>query len=496
MNKTPINNLLLNTIFLNGAKAVAKAGGGGVKWETVTVSGVGTVDLDDAMTNGIVSVLLNGGCTQASSQSPTSPKDISTNRGVLGIKFGKNLLEVKDENIVVGKYINNAGVSMESLPNCYFQRFVAVKPNTTYTLSTSEALNYANFMEYDSNGVFIKRTLYGSSTTPAGASVSHTMGDTTAFVIIGSNVNSTKYPSITKDDVKGIKWMFNEGSTALKYEAFSVSVVDAYLATIYVASSGSSTETERLLAVAGYNDTQEVVSGAVVRRCGFAILDGSENISKSNSVYTIGISDKIKTKTTLLCTHFGYSSSTSSAVADNKIISFASQNVGFRYDACADAEAFRQWLHMQYAKQKPVIVVYPLATEIAESVAPQAIRNEGGDDYIRLSPKNVIQVIGLPIEVTYKKKIATAGGGLITFYVDGVEYQAEEGMSWKDFCASDYNVDEFFANPLNGPVILRSEPDELGWNWTDIAAYDEEAGSLVGSDDVIVAGKNYIGQIF
>ena len=322
------------------------------------------------------------------------------------------------------------------------------------------------------------------------------MDKSTAFVIIGSNVNSNKYPSITKDDVKGIKWMFNEGGTALKYEAFSVSVVDAYLATIYVASSGSSTETERLLGVAGYNDTQELVSGAVVRRCGFAILDGSENILKSNNVYTIGISDKIKTKTTLLCTHFGYSSSTSSAVSDNKIISFASQNVGFRYDACADAEAFRQWLQMQYAKQKPVIVVYPLATEIAESVAPQAIRNEGGDDYIRLSPKNVIQVIGLPIEVTYKKKVVTAGGGLITFYVDGVEYQAEEGMSWKDFCASDYNVDEFFANPLNGPVILRSEPDELGWNWTDIAAYDVEAGSLVGSDDIIVAGKNYIGQIF
>jgi hypothetical protein len=447
MNTSKLNHALLNATFLNGARELLASSGGGVKWETVTVSGVGSLELQDAITNSISSFLLYGGCKQASSPSPTSPKDISTNRGYLGIEFGKNLLEIRDDNIVVGKYINNAGVSADSLPNCYFQRFVAVKPNTTYTLSTSEALNYANFMEYDADGVFIKRTLYGSSTTPAGTPVSHTMGDTTAFVIIGSNVNSSKYPSISKDDVKGIKWMFNEGGTALKYEAFSMSVVDAYLATIFVSSTGSTQAgTERLLGVADYNDTQEVVSGAVVRRCGFAILDGSENISKSNNVYTIGISDKIKTKTTLLCTHFGYSTSTSSSVADKKIISFASQNVGFRYDACADAEAFRQWLQMQYAKQKPVIVVYPIATEIAESVAPQAIRNNGGDDYISLIQTNLSQTISLPIEVTYKKKVVTAGGESFTFTIDGQEYVAEEGMDWAAWCDSELNLDGYYIN--------------------------------------------------
>lgn len=486
MNKTPLNNLLLNTIFLNGAKAVAKASGGGVKWEAVTVSGMGSMDLQNALPNGIISVLLYGKCAQSSSLSPTSPKDIWTNRGSLGIKFGKNLLEVKDENIVVGKYVNNAGVPTESLPNCYLQRFIAVNPNTTYTLSTSEDLNYANFMEYDSNGVFIKRTLYGSTSAHAGLSVTHTMGDTTAFVIIGSNVNSTKYPSITKDDVKGIKWMFNEGSTALKYEAFSVSVVDEYLATIYVSSLGSTQGgTERLLGVAGYNDTQEVVSGAVVRRCGFAILDGSENISMSNNVYTIGISDKIKTKTELVCTHFGYSSSTSSAVADKKIISFASQNVGFRYDACADAEAFRQWLQMQYAQQKPVIVVYPLATEIAESVEPQEIRNEGGDDYISLIQTNLSQTISVPIEVTYKKKVVTAVGESFTFTIEGEEYVAEEGMDWAAWCDSELNLDGYYIND-SGHVELYVNTGWLG----EYFSVNFESKAVLGAD-AIKPNANY-----
>ena len=486
MNTSKLNHTFLNATFLNGAREVLASSGGGVKWEAVTVSGVGTVDLDDAVTNGIISVLLNGGCTQASSPSPTSPKDISTNRGALGIKFGKNLLEVKDENIVVGKYINNAGVSAESLPNCYFQRFVSVKPSTTYTLSASETLNYAHFMEYDSSGVFIKRTLFGSSTAPAGTAVSHTMGDTTAFVIIGSNVNSSKYPSITKDDVKAIKWMFNEGSEALKYEAFSMSVVDAYLATIYVSSLGSTQGgTERLLGVAGYNDTQEVISGAVVRRCGFAILDGSENISKSNSVYTIGLSDKIKTKTELLCTHFGYSSSTSSAVADKKIISFASQNVGFRYDACADAEAFRQWLQMQYAKQKPVIVAYPLATEVAESVAPQAIRNEGGDDYISLIQTNLSQTISVPIEVTYKKKVVTASGESFTFSIEGQEYVAEEGMDWATWCDSELNLDGYYIND-SGHVELYVSTGWIG----EYFSVNFESKAVLGAD-AIKPNANY-----
>ena len=31
------------------------------------------------------------------------------------------------------------------------------------------------------------------------------------------------------------------------------------------------------------------------------------------------------------------------------------------------------------------------------------------------------------------------GSNLITFTIDGVQYQAEEGMTWKEWCNSEYN---------------------------------------------------------
>lgn len=83
-------------------------------------------------------------------------------------------------------------------------------------------------------------------------------------------------------------------------------------------------------------------------------------------------------------------------------------------------------------------------------------------------------------------------GGLITFSVSTYgELTAAEGMTWFEFCNSEYNIHEFAANPNNGEVLLRSVPDETGWNYTDIVAYDDEKGRLVWSDDVIVSGKHY-----
>lgn len=38
---------------------------------------------------------------------------------------------------------------------------------------------------------------------------------------------------------------------------------------------------------------------------------------------------------------------------------------------------------------------------------------------------------------------AASGGGLITFFVNDVEYQAENGMTWEDWVNSEYNSGEF-----------------------------------------------------
>lgn len=525
MNRLELNRIFLNAVLLNGVgqrKRSRKTGSEDlpeITWEDYVATGVDILEIKNAKADSIVSLIVDGGCSQNGTPTPAAPLDILTNKGAIKLVRGENLLEVEDDNIIVGKYINNIGVATISLPNLYFQRFVSVKPNTAYTLSTSETLNYANFMEYDSDGVFIKRTLYGSSGTPAGNSVTHTMGEITAFVIVGSNVNATKYPSITKEDVKAIKWMFVEGSTAVSYQAYSEEIstsgddkvfvynknlsVGELVGKGYASTGGVSTSTtfcgnlhkipvsegqkytvswgnlpdgmsgvfvntwktdgswnsrqaiaakdkltyiipsgvgyvnftlyktggitigndtwmqveygdtatdyvsaitptsesaELLMGVDDYADTQDLVGGVVTRRVGYKVLDGTETISTSNSVFTIGFTDKIRSKSELFCTHFEYSTSTSSTVANMMIISFASQNVGFRYDACADIESFRQFLQREYAKGTPVIVVYPLAEESTNNVTKKAVSNPKG--YVNII-RNA-EVKALAMEATIK----------------------------------------------------------------------------------------------
>lgn len=523
--KIPFNTIQTNAARLNRAGLSQASGKTPIKWRDYTATFWEYCDILEAKANSIASLRVTGGATLSGTPTPTAPATIIANRGALS--YGPqtpNLLEVKDANIVVGQYINNAGAVTTSLPNMFFQRFIAVKPGTAYTLSTSKALNYANFMEYDAAGTFIKRTLYGSSATPAGASVTHTMGDTTAFVIIGSNVDSAAFPSITKDNVKSIKWMFNEGTKALAYQAYKAGVSyagqDRMLlmgknlsfgkleAKGYASTGGTSNSATfcgnlyripvspgqsytvswgnlpdglsgvfintwkqdgswnarqaiaagatnslnytipagvgqvnftlyktggitigpdtwmqveiggngatayepavepqaataiALLGVGGYASTQNLITGKYWLSAAVAVLDGTESISQSGSSFTIAISAKLKSKTELLCSHFAYTSATSSAMANLKVMSYASQNIGIRYDACADVEAFRQFLQREYAKGTPVTIVFPTNSVTSGSDAPQPLANPAGTVTLIRSAA----VPGLENEVTLKTK--------------------------------------------------------------------------------------------
>ena len=611
MNTIKLNNTALNLGRLNSVGRLVAKNGPQISYENAELAGVDVLTIEKAKANSITRLLVGGGCSQSGTPTPTAPIDIMSSKGAVRYQHGTNLLEVKDANIVVGQYINNAGAVTASLPNMYFQRFVAVKANTAYTLSTNEELNYANFMEYDADGVFIKRTLYGSSAEHVGTSVTHTMGETSAFVIIGSNINSTKYPSITKADVKGIKWMFNEGSKALTYQAYKGEIVidgadeiSVYSKNLsvgelvgkgYASTGGVSTSTtfcgnlykipvaegqkytvswgnlpdglsgvfvntwlkdgswnarqaisasdhltytipsgvgevnftlyktggitigadtwiqvelgdvatdyvpavapsvasnQPLLGVGGYNDSQELIAGVVNRKVGVTILDGTEDVGTSNSAYTIGISAKIRTKTTLLCTHFKYSTATSSALANNTIISFASQNVGFRNDACADVESFRQFLAREYAKGTPVTIVYPLANESNEQVTGQSISNPKGTVTIVRDA----EVSGLDIEATIKVEKAQGGEISFTITINGEKrsYNAQSGMTWLEFCNSAYNVDEFTCAWEEDYIWLRDEEPNPDDPFGYVNSFYLHNGELMlTGKDIIEANKNY-----
>lgn len=126
---------------------------------------------------------------------------------------GKNLLDMTDENIVIGKYISNSGVVTDNSNNFYNSKYIPVKPNTTYTLSTSTAISYCSFMEYDENKEFITRTLFGKS-APAITSETITTTENTAYILIGSNV---KYSSLSLEDVKAISWQLEQGASATSW---------------------------------------------------------------------------------------------------------------------------------------------------------------------------------------------------------------------------------------------------------------------------------------
>lgn len=495
MNTIKLNNTALNLGRLNSVGRLVANNGPQITYEDVELTGVDTLTVENAKANSIARLLVGGGCSQSGTPTPTAYKNILTSKGAITYKHGTNLLEVKDANIVVGQYINNAGVVTTSLPNMFFQRFIAVKANTAYTLSASEELNYANFMEYDADGVFIKRTLYGSSTTHAGASVTHTMGETTAFVIIGSNVNSEKYPSITKDDVKGIKWMFNEGSKALTYQAYKGEVVINGTDTLTINGEASNVNIQPLLGIGDYKDSQELVRGLVNRKVGIKVFDGSEEswyLSMSGDVYRYRyrFDDddclyKSGRSTAMLCTHFKVLASGSTA---NGCFLNGSSNAQYLFlipqQTITDLEAFKQYLAMEYAKGTPVTIVYPLANESNEQVTAQTISNPKGTVAIVRDA----EVSGLDIEATLKVEKAQSGAEF-TFSIESgqkglLTYTAKEGMTWLEWCNSDYNNDDCgWETYEGGKVDGNYEESWFGSQWESVV--DNETGFTVASNDVI-----------
>lgn len=550
--RIPFNALTLNTVRMNSAGQSRTSGKTPIRWEDYLATFTEYLTIPDAKANSIASLRVTGGTTLSGTPTPTAPATIIANRGALSYgPQNANLLEVKDANIVVGSYINNNGEVTASAPNMYFQRFIAVKPGTAYTLSTSKHINYANFMEYDSNGAFLKRTLYGSTGAYVGTAVTHTMGADTAFVIVGSNIDSAAFPTVTKENVKSRNWMFNEGTTALPYQAYKAGVSYAgqdrmllmgknlsfgkleakgYASTggtsnsatfcgnlyripvgpgqtytvswgnlpdglsgvfvntwkqdgswnmrqaiaagatgtltykipdgvgqvnftlyktggitigedtwMQVEAGSSATDYEpavepqaataiTLLGVGNYASTQNLITGKYWLSAAVAVLDGTESISQSGSSFTIAISAKLRSKTELLCSHFAYTSATSSTMANLTVMSYASQNIGIRYDACADVESFRQFLQREYAKGTPVTVVFPTNSVTAGDDAPQPLANPAGTVTLIRSAAvpGLENEVALKVREAEQEDEAAMPNGVYVQHVDGKLYTTDE----------------------------------------------------------------------
>ena len=281
---------------------------------------------------------------------------------------GKNLF---DSSNAVNGYINSSGNVVNS-QQVKTSNFIKITPSTTYTISGTGNLASASFDRY--------AFTYTSDKTPI-EQVRSVSGGGSATFTTASNAEYIKVQCLTTNiDTCQLE----QGSTATTYEPYY---------------NGGSATAQNLFAVGTYKDVQEVLTGAVTRNVGVYVFDGTETLGIANATFIAQIRDKILSKTPLWCSHFEYSTKTSSQVEDFKIISFASRNIGFRYDACDNKTAFSNWLKSQYENETPVIIVYPLAESTTETVTPQPLNIQAGTNIVEISQASID---GLELEVKYK----------------------------------------------------------------------------------------------
>ena len=362
---------------------------------------------------------------------PTAPIDITCNNGVL--KCSKNLANMVSANIVDNYYIDNNGNKTANTSNFYYGTFIAVKPNTSYTISRNDGgeIRFVSMMEYDSAKTFIQRTLSPQS---VGTSYTFTTGANTAYILWGSNPTNTNH---TVAQIIAMNWQVEEGSTATQYAPYKTIYLDGLQETIAIKSNGvtgSTAVAEMLLKVGDYQDVQSIIDGAVTRNVGVKVLDGTETISASNTssvetgttvfTYTyvdLGITDILDNNELMntipypvfLNTHFTkrtapidnnfqalkngeWGANGVAPLYRNKYLILASN----QYTTEAD---FKQWLANQYAAGTPVIIVYPLAVPTTETVTAQPMETVQGDNTAEITQASMG---GLELEVKYQAEVS------------------------------------------------------------------------------------------
>ena len=151
-----------------------------------------------------------------------------------------------------------------------------------------------------------------------------------------------------------------------------------------------------LFAVGDFVDEQEIIHGTVTRKCGIWVLDGTENwtVASSNSnVYYLSSTYfpddyGVVTRFTPICSHLVGALSTVS-IADMTANTIKTNNSSKIIYACVGADytkdEWKEFIANQYAAGTPVIIVYPLATETTEQVAPQSLHTAEGTNTVSVT---------------------------------------------------------------------------------------------------------------
>lgn len=153
-----------------------------------------------------------------------------------------------------------------------------------------------------------------------------------------------------------------------------------------------------LLGLASYRDEQEIITGAITRRIGIKVLDGTEdwevkNIWYEADVLTNGDSEYVG----MLCTHFPFGIPT---VANTVHKMYGETKLQINYPAATSVDELKTWLAGQYSNGTPVIVVYVLKTPTTESVAGQTLQVKDGDNTLTITDASLSDLL---LEAKYRR---------------------------------------------------------------------------------------------
>ena len=186
--------------------------------------------------------------------------------------------------------------------------------------------------------------------------------------------------------------------------------------------SNTATATRLLSFDSDHTDVQEILTGAVTRKVGIKVLDGTETTSwtvQSNRAYTlksnIGMSNCLQPSGTgtnsLKCSHF---SSNTINNYGNVLFNYTMSNIGV-----SDVTSWNNYLATQYANGTPVIVIYPLNADVSESVTAQTLSTISGTNELEITQASIAS---LPIEASFEQgtNITTISFNNSSGYITGI----------------------------------------------------------------------------
>ena len=161
-----------------------------------------------------------------------------------------------------------------------------------------------------------------------------------------------------------------------------------------------------LLGVGDYADTQEIIGGAITRKVGIKVFDGTEDWSRTSARAQVTLEDSMGGSSlwTPICSHYKpYGASTTLANMDDNSIKYNGSGTTILWKDSThntSLDDWKAWVKAQYDAGTPIIVIYPLAEQTTESVAAQPLHTHSGNNTISVTA----EVSPIALSATYIKE--------------------------------------------------------------------------------------------